>query len=136
MIVDTSGVEDRSTSKVEPGDYTFKVDDIQEKNFKSGSSGLSVKLLAGVGDRDVTVYDTVVVEPAAGKNNTIWRLKALAGALGFDAENIDTNKLLGKFGRASFKLEDGYLRVDRYEKADTPDTSIGKPVPKDDDVPF
>lgn len=108
---------------VEPGIYHFKIEDIQEKQFKSGSGGLNIQLLVGIGDRDVTVYETIVLNPAPGKKHAKWKLAQLCRSVGVDPEaGVDIAKLLGKVGRAEFVLPDGekYLRVDTYFNPDKP----------------
>jgi hypothetical protein len=120
-----------SGGRAEEGTYSFKVDDITEKTFKSGNDGWAVMLLAAaLEDKDVTVYDNLVNVPTA-----LWKFEAFCNALGYDFANppaggYKPEQFVNRMGKARFVKNDrGYLAVDEYLPASAGSDS-------EDDVPF
>jgi hypothetical protein len=105
-------VENEGSGKAQPGRYTFRVDDVQEKMFRSGNEGLSATLLVAVnGARDLKVFSNFVYTPKA-----LWKLKEFFDAIGVDFEHPpEPWDLVGKTGVAEFVVgEKGYLEVDTF----------------------
>lgn len=121
----------------EPGIYSFKVEDIQEKTYRTGSAGYSVLLLVGIGDRDVRVYDNIITNPTPGKKHAKWKLAALCRSVGVDpAGGVDPAQLVGKSGTGDFIREEGskYLSVGEYV-VDAKPTSRSQPyTPTQQDI--
>lgn len=130
------------------GRYHFKIDEAQERTFKSGNDGLEVKLLVAAFDsRDVTVYDRFVF-----LNNSTWKLKQFFDAIGVDFNNPpDAHDLIGLTGEAEFEVgEKGYIEAGLYIAAGANSAAPkpkAKPVARvkpsqdygnasDDNVPF
>lgn len=135
--------------KADPGEYTFKVDQITEVRFRTGSEGWKVELMVGaLPDQDLRVYINLVNTP-----NSLWVFEAFCSALGFDFNapprgGWQPHSFENKMGRAKFKLgEKGYLEVDEFIPASAnngPDTRKAAAVraapprqrePGDDDEP-
>ena len=103
--------------RAESGTYTFKVDEITEKTFKTGNDGWAVKLMvAAFDDRDVTVFDNIVNVPSA-----LWKFEQFCQAFGFDFLNppeggYQPHQFEGRLGKAEFEKDDkGYLKVKEYQ---------------------
>jgi hypothetical protein len=116
--------------RAEPGTYGFKVDDIKETTFRTGSEGWKVELLvSALPDKDIRVYNNLVNLPKA-----LWKFEEFLNAFGFDFMNpprggYKPEQRINKTGKARFVKNDrGYLEVDEYLAA-TANNS-------DDDVPF
>lgn len=130
------GTEDKAAGDFEempPGDYSFKVDVVEEKKFRSGNKGVGLKLLAFIGDRDVVIFDNLVA-----KENCIWKWQQLAKALGLPVSGkIDPMSFEGRIGMAAFvrPSDSKYLQVDKYHPlSDPPAPAITAPTTGD--VPF
>ena len=96
---------------IEDGEYFFTVDGAEEKQFRTGSEGCALKLsVAATMDKDITVYDNLIYTSKA-----LWKTKQFLWALGLDFDNPpEVYELVGKQGRAKFKREDKYLKVEEY----------------------
>lgn len=102
--------------KAEPGKYKFKVDQIAEATFKTGSDGWKATLLvAAFPDRDVKVFENFVNGP-----NSLWKFEEFCMAFGYDFNNPpkggwNEQQFEGRFGEAEFVVGDrGYLKVDAF----------------------
>ncbi len=128
----------------EPGEYPFIVDHVEEKTFKSGNEGLTVRLKTAVADgRDVTVYENFVYVDKA-----LWKLNEFLTCIGLDFRDPpEPWDVESKTGRANFTLnEKGYLQVEDFlaPSANNGPDSAGRPPvdhdygppPMDEDVPF
>lgn len=136
--------------KAQPGDYTFKVDQIEEVTFRTGSEGWKAQLLVGaLADKDIKVFCNLVNTKAA-----LWKMAEFLASIGLDFNNPpkggwEPTACEGKVGKATFKLgEKGYLEVEAFLPASAnngPDArkaaparkpvSNEPPPPSDDDCP-
>jgi hypothetical protein len=94
------------------GKYEFKVEEADETTFKSGNSGLKVKLLVGyTNGRDVPCFCNLVYT-----DNMLWKVEDFMDSIGLDFENPpDAWELVGKTGWAEFKVnERGYFEVKSF----------------------
>lgn len=142
MRFDMGTEEQTGGDEIPAGTYFFKVDEVAEKTFKTGSQGVSIKLLVMIGSKDITVYDNLVATEKAR-----WKWQQLAKALGLPTKGeIDPHQFLNRMGVADFerKADSKYLQVGRYTPpAETPTREVlmaGASAPAvaagDDDVPF
>jgi hypothetical protein len=94
------------------GLYSFTVDSVTDKVWKSGNPGAEITLQVGAfEDRSIKVFDRMTYAPSS-----LWKVQQFLAALGFDFMTPpENNALLGKCGMAKFKVgEKGYLEVDEY----------------------
>ena len=98
--------------KVPPGKYEFRVMEAEEKVFKTGNEGVSVKIAVEVSEsRDITNYANFAYTKGA-----LWRLEQFMTAVGLDfAHPPAVHELIGLRGRVD--LEDTgekYLSVKEW----------------------
>ncbi len=128
--------------KVPPGDYLFKVDEVEEVRFKTGNMGLKIKLLVGaLPDKDIQCFTNIVYTEKA-----LWKLNEFLTCIGLDfSRPPEIHQLLNKTGHATFGLnEKEYLTPEEFHPPsanngpDTrPYTEAGPPPHTDDDaLPF
>jgi hypothetical protein len=130
--------------KAEPGEYLFKVDQVTETTFRTGSEGWKVQLLVGAfPDKDIKVFVNFVQSPAA-----LWKFEEFCASLGFDFNAPPTGgwrpeQFEGRTGKALFKKPEKFLEVDTFLPASAnngPDTRrkaapVARPASRSADEP-
>jgi len=92
-----------------PGIYTFFVEK-SEKKIWNDNETTSLTLKVNLGDREVTVFDTMYYTPKA-----LFRIAQFADCCGID-KPTEHDHYQGAQGTANFKVNDkGYLEVKWYE---------------------
>ncbi len=121
--------------KIEPqkpkaGTYEFVVEEAEDKVSKAGNEMIAIVLK--VNDR-MSVRDWLV-------STTPWKLKQFLDSVGrpdiYEKEVIDPMLLLELKGKAIFKLDDKYLRVDRYLIPEVIEENEATEEDPEDDIPF
>jgi hypothetical protein len=114
---DNPNQEDKGNGrgKLKAGIYSFKVDQAEEKTSKAGNPMCALTLLVAAGDRDVKVFDRLVV-----KDNCVWKWKQFCKCIGIAfKDNLSPNDFINKMGMVELvEGEKGYLEVDKYCVAD------------------
>lgn len=124
---------------LEPGEYTFQVQDAIHTTSQSGNWMWKLQLRFEQADGpDVTVFDYLVEN-----DRNVWKFNAFLDSIG--SKLTDTSKLgdtIGEIGRASVEVEkgtNGYAdrnRVKRYIKKEEPE-KVKKPKAEPvEDLPF
>jgi hypothetical protein len=130
---DPQDAEDKR--EVPQGVYDYRISNIEEREFSTGTKGLTVKFDVFLEDRFIQVYENMYYTPRA-----LWKLKDLCSSIGVEfKEGLDSEDLIGQSGRAFFGREksDKFLKLMEFVKDGTPEEK--KKIPpsvKTDDVPF
>jgi len=99
------------------GLYDFQVTSAALTEFRTGNNGMTMVLNAFNNDYNFTVYENFTFT-AKSK----WKLKRLCEAIGveFDSEELDTDDIEGKAGKAVFRRKKGdmYLEVGKFLTAE------------------
>lgn len=109
LAKDLSSVEGGDFKLLPPGTYLSVISGVEQKKFKSGSSGLQITYKVTEGEHEGTdVRESIVTTDATGKDNdfAFARLKRRLLAVGFTAEYIasgfkypQNDKQLGDFAK-------------------------------------
>jgi len=103
--------EESSGQSHVPGIYTYRVVNIGDRTFSTGSHGVGMELSVSMGASKVKVYANLVMVPKA-----LWKVKEFTDSLGVEFDPPPSNdSLIGREGEAEFKLgEKGYLEVLKF----------------------
>ena len=125
-------------AEIPQGVYDFKINNIQERVFGTGTEGITATLDVFLEDqgRIIKVYENLYYTKKA-----LWRIRELCKCVSVDwpEDGLDSDDLLGKSGTAFFGRKKGekFLNLMEFIKPSTSDSSKKLPPSVvDDDVPF
>jgi hypothetical protein len=132
--------EELVTPSFEPGEYKFKVKELEEKTSSTGKNMLKVTLMVIKNDgRDFNSYDNMFPDHVA------WRFYRFLKSIGLGDQykngEISYDEIIGKYGRADFQYEEyngkKHLKPKEYLFLDVKDAEeeIVEQL-KDDEIPF
>ena len=135
MILNFDTEDAVKKSEVSRGVYQFRVTDLEQREFASGTEGFTAKFDVFLPDRVIQVWENMYYTPKA-----LWKIEELCKALGLKYRTgMDSKEFIGKSGRAFFgrKKNEKYLSLMEFITSDG-SSPIEEPPPSvtDKDVPF
>ena len=133
-------IRSKKKGEVPPGVYQFRVFDIQERKFGTGTRGMTVTFDVFADNRVIKAYENMYYTEDAH-----WKLEDFFAALGLvwkEEEAYDKEEILNKMGSAYWTRAKGekYLGVKEFiMPKSAPNQKSGKDTPppmSDEDVPF
>jgi len=137
MILDFDPEESAGKSEVSRGVYQFRITDVEQRKFGTGTKGCTVTFDVFLADRVIRVYENMFYTPKA-----LWKIEELCKAIGIKfKKGMDSEEFVRQSGRAFFgrKKNDKYLSlmefITRPEGERSP-TEEPPPSVVDEEVPF
>jgi|2_EtaG_2_1085320.scaffolds.fasta_scaffold62907_2 hypothetical protein len=133
-------IRSKKKGEVPPGVYQFRVFDIQEREFGTGTEGMTITFDVFADNRVIKAYENMYYTDDAQ-----WKLERFFEAIGLvwkEEEPYDKEEILNKTGTAYFTRakDEKYLGVKEFLMPKSgPVQNSGKVIPPsmpDEDVPF